>query len=364
MSEGEAQRRIDGARLLSSFPEFIKRYNTGELNLTHASLLRRHFRTEARIQKKNLSRKNQFELVQKLLGKSTREAERILVAVSSRPELQKSTEPGEKLLKNGNYCVQFEARPELIAKSERLKEIWSHSMSGATWPEIIERAFDLAIEKCDPQAKAERNHMRLQKKEKQQQRVEKAYHCEKPKAGKGGDFDVDSITGEIQLRLPLSVNETQPEINSQFAPTVAIVPSVPSAATADLHSDLASELAANESRCSKTMPVESFKSISNIPNRPKVPNGFMPLATNKRSRAIPSAIRHAVWRRDYGQCTFVYPNGQTCGERTGLEIDHVTAFAHGGEHVPTNLRLRCRQHNAYHCVQTFGSAGVAGRADL
>jgi HrpA-like RNA helicase len=137
MSEGEAQRRIDSARLLRSFPEFIKSYETGDLNLTHASLLRRHFRTEARIQKKKLSRENQFELVQKLLGKSTRDAERILIAVSSRPDLQNSTRPGVKLLKNGNYRVQFEARPELIAKSERLKGIWFHSMSGATWPEII-----------------------------------------------------------------------------------------------------------------------------------------------------------------------------------------------------------------------------------
>jgi hypothetical protein len=42
------------------------------------------------------------------------------------------------------------------------------------------------------------------------------------------------------------------------------------------------------------------------------------------------------------------------GERMGIEIDQLIAFAQGGEHVPTNLRLRCRQHNAYHCIKTFG----------
>jgi hypothetical protein len=270
MSEGEAQRRIDGARLLRSMPVFIKSYETGELNLTHASLLRRHFRTEARVQKKKLSYENQFELVQKLLGKSTREAERILVAVSSRPELQKSTEPGEKLLKNGNYRVQFETRPELIAKSERLKEIWSHSMSGATWPEIIERAFDLVIEKCDPNSKAKRQHQRLErarqssqsekqkmsKKESNEVNSEcKTEQClddgsdhkynldyvqnlehnqnsisesdvisnsgaDNTNSGADNTFDVDPITGEIQLRLPLPVNETQSEVKSQLARTV------------------------------------------------------------------------------------------------------------------------------------------------
>jgi hypothetical protein len=365
MSEGEAQRRIDGARLLRSFPEFIKSYETGDLNLTHASLLRRHFRTEGRIQNKNLSHESQFELVQKLLGKSTREAERILVDVSSRPDLQKSTGPSEKLLKNGNYRVQFEARPELIAKSERLKEIWSHSMSGAIWPELIERAFDLAIEKSDPYAKAERNHMRMQKKKEQHRRLVKANQssqiknqkigakskkrknqnagvvCERkaeldigyesdcdcdcdcdvaqsldhrlvqsqnfifePDIVSGSDsaknYDVDPITGEIQLRLPLPVNVTQPEINSQLAPTVAILTSaltaakaVPTTTTADLpadlpadlYPDLASDLASYESRCSKTIPVESFEGSPNIPKGlkvlkrpnehhcPKVPNG-------------------------------------------------------------------------------------------
>jgi hypothetical protein len=171
MSEGEAQRRIDGARLLRSFPEFVKNYEIGELNFTHATLLRRHFRIEARIHKENLSRINQFELVQKLLGKSTREAERILVEVSSWPELQKPTSQYEKLLKNGNYRVQFEARPELRAKAERLREIWFQTIPGATWPELIVRAFELAIEKCDPHAKAGRNHLR------QHQRFELARHC-------------------------------------------------------------------------------------------------------------------------------------------------------------------------------------------
>jgi 5-methylcytosine-specific restriction endonuclease McrA len=431
MSEGEAQRRIDGARLLRSFPEFIKSYETGELNLTHASLLRRHFRTEARIQKKKLSREIQFELVQKLLGRSTREAERILVAVSSRPDLQKPTKAGEKLLKNGNYRVQFDARPELIAKSERLKEIWSHPMPGATWPELVERAFELAIEKRDPHAKAQRQQRRLKKanqssqienlrigaNSKNRKKQNAGIFCERTadldigcksdcdhNAAQSLDdclgqnqnsiyepvitscsdvaknYDVDPITGEIQQRLPLPVNETQPEIKSQLAPTVAAGEEVATVSTADLPKDLASnstaelttnlysELTSKKSRCLKGMPVDPFEGSPNIPNGSivlKRPNKLLgPKIPKRRSRTIPSAIRHAVWLRDHGQCTFVYPNGQNCGERMGLEIDHITAFAHGGEHVSTNLRLRCRQHNAYHCVQTFSSAGVFAHRGL
>jgi hypothetical protein len=373
MSEGEAQRRIDGARLLRSFPEFIKTYETGELNLTHASLLRRHFRIEARIQKKNLSRENQFELIQKLLGKSTREAERILVEVSSRPELQKPTSQYEKLLKNGNYRVQFEARPELRAKAARLREIWSHAIPGATWPELIERAFDLAIERCDPHAKAERNHLRQRQRQRQ---LEIARHCEeqvqklkanqrsqseiqkigtKSKSKKrknqnaipesdvvsssdvAKNFDVDPITGEIQLRFPLPINETQPEIKPQLTRVETRSPLAPTV-----------NLPSNKSMSSLSIPLAPSKRSLTI----------LPLASSKRSRTIPSTIRHTVWWRDNGQCTFVYPDGQVCGGRMSLEIDHIKGFAQGGEHVPTNLRLRCRQHNAYHCIKTFGRSGV------
>jgi hypothetical protein len=140
-------------------------------------------------------------------------------------------------------------------------------------------------------------------------------------SGADNTFDVDPITGEIQLRLPLPVNETQSEFKSQLARTVA---------TADLPSNAGGTLRTTR----------------------------MPLAYKKRSRTIPSMIRHAVWRRDDGQCTFIYPDGRICGERMSLEIDHMTAFAHGGEHVPTNLRLRFRQHNAYHCIKTFGRSGL------
>jgi 5-methylcytosine-specific restriction endonuclease McrA len=370
MSEGEVQRRIDGARLLRSFPEFIKDYETGELNLTHATLLRRHFRLEARIQKKKLSRDNQCELIQKLLGKATREAERILVEVSSRPELQKPTSQYEKLLKNGNYRVQFEARPELIAKSERLKEVWSHAVPGATWPELIERAFDLAIEKSDPYAKAERNHLRQQQRKYQQQtrQIERTRLCEeqehkqklkaiqrgqieKQKIGakakrrscqnsisephiasnSGADIndDVDPTTGEIQMRLPFPPNETQPDGRSPLARTVSTVATL--------------NLTSNADKCLPTMPLEPKRSSRTVSR-----------CSIKRSRAIPSMLRHAVWLRDHGQCTFIYQNGHCCGNKMGLEIDHVKAFAQGGEHTLNNLRLRCRQHNAYHCVQTFG----------
>jgi hypothetical protein len=61
-------------------------------------------------------------------------------------------------------------------------------------------------------------------------------------------------------------------------------------------------------------------------------------APKSKSRAIPSAVRSEVWRRDGGKCT-------QCGSRHLLEMDHIVPWAQGGTHDPKNLRLLCRTHN-------------------
>lgn len=68
----------------------------------------------------------------------------------------------------------------------------------------------------------------------------------------------------------------------------------------------------------------------------------------QRSRTVPAAVRRAVWRRDGGACAYSGPDGRRCGERRGLEVDHVVPFARGGvSDDPANLRLLCRTHNQW-----------------
>jgi hypothetical protein len=70
--------------------------------------------------------------------------------------------------------------------------------------------------------------------------------------------------------------------------------------------------------------------------------------------AIPAAIRHAVWLRDQGKCTFEFPNGIRCGEKTMLELDHLKMWCRGGEHSLENLTLRCRHHNQFSAMSLLG----------
>ena len=77
------------------------------------------------------------------------------------------------------------------------------------------------------------------------------------------------------------------------------------------------------------------------------------------SRDIPAHVTRAVWQRDGGQCTFVSESGRRCEARRGLEYDHKTEFARGGEATVDGIRLRCRGHNQYTAGQTFGAGFMA-----
>ena len=65
-------------------------------------------------------------------------------------------------------------------------------------------------------------------------------------------------------------------------------------------------------------------------------------------RSIPAAVRREVWRRDSGCCSYVDRHtGRRCGSRFFLEIDHIVPVAQGGAAEPANLRLRCAAHHRY-----------------
>ena len=72
----------------------------------------------------------------------------------------------------------------------------------------------------------------------------------------------------------------------------------------------------------------------------------------KSSRAVPAAVRRAVWQRDGARCAFIGSEGR-CSESGFLEFHHVVPFAAGGAATVENVQLRCRAHNAYEAEQWF-----------
>lgn len=89
------------------------------------------------------------------------------------------------------------------------------------------------------------------------------------------------------------------------------------------------------------------------------PRGSDRAGPRRRSRAVPAAVRRAVWRRDGGRCTFMGPHGRRCGSTWDVEIDHVRPFCRGGEHRIGNLRLLCSAHNRRNAELELGTASRA-----
>ena len=78
-------------------------------------------------------------------------------------------------------------------------------------------------------------------------------------------------------------------------------------------------------------------------------------STGAKGRHIPMHVRHAVWKRDGGRCTFVAENGHRCESRKFLEFHHEEPFARGSAPTVVNIRLRCRAHNQYEAQRVFGA---------
>ena len=78
------------------------------------------------------------------------------------------------------------------------------------------------------------------------------------------------------------------------------------------------------------------------------------LPSDRRTRAIPAAIRREVWRRDGGRCTFVDEQGRRCRGTRCIEYHHEKPYGKGGQHAVSNIALRCRAHNQYQADLDFG----------
>jgi hypothetical protein len=74
-----------------------------------------------------------------------------------------------------------------------------------------------------------------------------------------------------------------------------------------------------------------------------------PLPVGKRVY-LPAILRKAVWARSSGRCEFSIA-GQRCTSQYRLEVDHAKPLALGGSNEFNNLRILCREHNAYEAIR-------------
>lgn len=79
---------------------------------------------------------------------------------------------------------------------------------------------------------------------------------------------------------------------------------------------------------------------------------------DRASCVIPRATRRIVAERDELRCSWVNEDGQRCGARAWLEYDHRWPRGKGGPTTPDYLRLVCRAHNRFEAERAYGRGTV------
>jgi 5-methylcytosine-specific restriction endonuclease McrA len=301
-SEPEANSRITAARLTQQMPELSRKIEMGSLSLTQLVKASAFFGQEKKCDKP-LSREEKLEVFECLENKSVRESERLLLSMSSNPTaLQEKT----RVISETHTEIRLVADEELMKDLNRLKEIWAHALPKATWHEVIHRAVKIAIEKEDKLKKAERALARIEGKQ----------------------------------RRPSQSSQ------GQSASTKADAGPSPSLDRGLIYStDLIEASSCRTISRSREVRVDGYPTFS--------------VSHPVASRWIASATRHLVWARDAGQCTYISPDGTRCESRYGLEMDHVRPYAMGGDNSPGNLRLRCKNHNCLHAIESYGREKIS-----
>lgn len=143
---GSAQRRIDAMRLLTVFPEAEEKIVNGELSFTVAAQVQTFFRQEEKIQP--LALEERKEVLDSLIGKSSREVERELLRRSAQPE----THFHEKVrVKSETHSeMKVLVTDEVLQDLEALKGLLAHKHPHLSYGELLGVIAKIALEKLNP----------------------------------------------------------------------------------------------------------------------------------------------------------------------------------------------------------------------
>jgi hypothetical protein len=229
------------------------------------------------------------------------------------------------------YRVQFTAREEYVKLVEEARALLSHSAPRATLEEIQLRAMRALV------AELKRKKYAVTARPKKPGRATST-DAEPADVGSSSTAELDaagSPTAEFDAAgSPIT------ELDAAGSPIAELHVAGSPIAELEAANTLVAGAGAQATVEREPKSAQKSETESQYPRR--------------RGRHVPASIRRAVFERDEGRCTYADGTGRRCAETHGLELHHVTAFAHGGEHTEANLTLRCRSHNALAAEEDFG----------
>ena len=294
-------------------------------------------------------------LVEQAAGKSSRQVMRLLAEVD--PEL---AAPADRMrpLGAGRWELKAVIDDECRRGLERLKGLLSHVDPHLTLGQIVGRLVQEGLDRHDPARPPRGRRTGVH-----------AAGAERTSAAK---------TQAASARGTASAAKEEARSDSGAAPSVAKVPAqaaaqqgdeaatpLKAARVPDRPEASAEKPATDTTSAAKTRPLGRQAAACAKPAPPRAQTSAAK-ADGGTGRAIPAAVKRAVWRRDRGRCSYVdRTSGRRCGSQHLLQIDHVVPYACGGRAEPNNLRLLCAAHHRHrHAGAGFGRPGEDRQAPV
>ena len=263
-----------------------------------------------------LDRSARRALVEQAAGKSSRQVMRLLAEVD--PEL---AVPADRVrpLGAGRWELKAVIDDECRCGLDRLKGLLSHVDPHMTWGQIVGRLVQEGLDRHDP--------------------------ARPPRGRRTG--------AAPQARRAAGAEQT-----SAAKTRAALARGAASAA----------KPAGDTTSAAETRRLDRQAAACAKPTAPPRTQTSAAKAGGATGRAIPAAVKRAVWQRDRGGCSYVdCTSGRRCGSQHLLQIDHVVPYAQGGAAEPNNLRLLCAAHHRHrhrHAGAGFGRPGEDRQAPV
>ena len=252
-----------------------------------------------------ISKDQKRDLINKVQGKSGRETEQML---SNTFPLICNEREKVRDITNDRIEIKVILDKESQQKLESLKKLLSHKNPNMSYGELISLLAEMGLNKYDPKRK-------INKKNFSHSRVR-------------GNPGLDACVLEARFGGFQGHDNNHTKVatstNTRVKPNAKVI--------------------IGTERRGNTKMIKSQKA-SEKTIKQKINNNQKHL---KPTRYIPSVVRHHVWMRDQGQCTYICPKTKRrCSSNHLLQIDHIKAFSRGGTNEPDNLRLLCANHNQF-----------------
>ena len=317
LSEDEAYRRIEVARLARRFPVLFSLLANGRISLSVAGLLRPH-----------LTAQNADELIQLVSGTSVQRARVLLAARFPRPDVPATIRKlqGPRPPRHEPRCL-----PGLLPPT----------------PKPAEAAGDIApVRDAPPDTSAPSTAPRISEPR------PPAAHTGVRRSSPGARPVEPLAPGRYKIQLTADA-----ELKNKLDLARDLMRhSLPSG---DLSSIMARALDLLIEQLMKrrfgTKKKRPPRAITRAPAPSSPPASD---ATSGPTSSVSRSIRREVLERDGLRCSFRSEDGVQCETRAWLEDDHIHPRARGGRGDASNIRFLCRAHKQWAAERTYGRAHV------